>query len=89
MTDAMKGSYEQQAEVFNAKADDYNGENYPEFLRRQSMQATGDAFKKRNQYTSDRRRAVERSIQEMIGHSVFEAGAGTPTDCSIPTRLRK
>ena len=64
-----------QADEENASyKDNVEGENFPEFLQRQGREVTRRLQKRRASTMSDRFRVVQKSIQEIIHSSVFNAG---------------
>jgi hypothetical protein len=70
-----KDVYSELAKDENEKVAERGCENYVQFLQRHSALSESRATKKRARYVSDRRRAVQRTLRDMLDHDVFLSGA--------------
>ena len=73
LSDVEKASYSSIAEVEDSEEEAHVNDNFVEFLARSSMMEGGKK-KKSKRWRNARLRAVNRTIQDMLGHSVFDSG---------------
>ena len=69
-----KAPYITAAMEDNERASLFKDEGFPEFLRRHAHLHT-TMKNKTSQYLSERLRAVQKTVKDMVGHEVFQAGS--------------
>ena len=74
LANAEKYAYNAIAETEEEEEAAHDNENFVEFLHRQRQLGEGGKKNKSAKYLNARLRATQRTIQEMINHSVFDAG---------------
>ena len=71
---AEKSAYKAIAESENEEEKEHDNDNFVEFLSRQQRLGEGGKKRKSVKYRNARLRAVQRTIQDMLSHSVFDTG---------------
>ena len=75
MSRVAKAPFEAAANAENEKGAENDGENFVQFATRQQRVLVSARDRRRSRYLSERARAVQQSIDEMINSPIFEASS--------------